>query len=473
MNKSAWKSDGSASWNCSLNSVSEKRLEEIERDLTACSPGAFAYATSGGKWHLAGHLRKLDQAVLETLAGVNGIRRLLVMMPPRHGKSELCSKFLPAWFLGTHPDRRVLLTSYEATFAAEWGRKAREVLREHGENVFGVRVAKSPAAAAQWGIAGRSGGMQTAGTMGPLTGRGADLLIVDDPMKNAEEAASATIRDKLWEWWRSTAYTRLEPGGAAIVIQTRWHEADLAGRLLDEMRQRGEKWRVVSLPAIDDLGLALWPERFPRERLEEIRRTLGSYYWSALYQQRPTPAEGSKFQRGWFPVVNELPAGMTSAVRYWDKAGTEGAGDYTAGCLIAKKGALFYIVDVVRGRWSDLRREEEMARCAAMDAARFGPVEIWIEQEPGSGGADSAHATIRRLAGYSVRADKVTGPKEVRASPLAAQCEAGNVRLLAGNWNADFLDELCMFPNAPHDDQVDAAAGAFNRLARRRTILVA
>ena len=314
--------------------------------------------------------------------------------------------------------------------------------------------------------------MQTTGVGGPLTGKGANLLIVDDPVKNAEEAASETRRQKAWEWWTSTAYTRLEPDGVAILIMTRWHQDDLAGRLLAEAEQGGEQWRVVNLPAIDIDGSPLWPERFPLARLEEIRRTLGSYYWSALYQQRPTPPEGGRFRREWFPIIHALPTSRGKAVRYWDKAGTEGRGDYTAGCLMLKIDHLFYVADVVRGRWSDLEREKMIEQCAERDRRQFGSVSIWVEQEPGSSGMDSAKATIRRLAGHSIRADRVTGPKEVRAAPFAAQCEAGNVRLLAGPWNAAYLDELCMFPHGTHDDQVDASSGAFNKLIQKRKFAV-
>lgn len=410
---------------------------------------------------------------MQTLVGVDGIRRLIVTMPPRHGKSELCSKYLPAWYLGVYPDHRVILSSYEASFAADWGRKARNVLEEHGNEVFGIQVATSPSSAHHWNIARHSGGMQTAGVGGPITGKGANLLIVDDPVKNAEDAASETMRHKAWEWWQSTAYTRLEPNGAAIVIQTRWHQDDLAGKLLADQEQGGERWRVVNMPAISDDGRALWPERFPLERLRDIQRTLGSYFWSALYQQRPTPPEGGKFKRDWFKVVPSIPAGARKAVRYWDKAGTDGGGDYTAGCLIVELDQQFYVVDMARGQWSDLQREARIEQCAEQDRRRFLNLTTWIEQEPGSGGKDSAAATIRRLAGHSVRADRVSGDKETRASPFAAQCEAGNVFLVAGPWNATYLDELCMFPNGTHDDQVDASSGAFNRLRAHRQIVVA
>jgi len=390
---------------------------------------------------------------------------------PTHN-SELCSKYLPAWYLGTHPDHRVILASYEASFAAEWGRKARTVLEGHGRGVFGIQVAKTPSAADHWDLAGHAGGMQTAGVGGPITGKGANLLIVDDEIKNAEAAASETMRKKAWEWWTSTAYTRLEPEGVAIVIQTRWHQDDLAGKLLADMEQGGERWRVVNFPAISDDGNALWPERYPLDRLREIQRTLGSYQWSALYQQRPTPPEGGKFKREWFPTVPSLPEGARKAVRYWDKAGTEGGGDYSAGCLIVEHKGLYYVADMCRGQWSDLQRENMIQQCAERDRHRFGRITTWVEQEPGSGGKDSAMATIRRLAGHSVWADKVSGDKELRAGPFAAQGEAGNVRLLRGPWNAAYLDEICMFPNGTYDDQVDSSSGAFNKLTTRGRLMV-
>jgi len=417
---------------------------------------------------------QLDRAITDTLAGVDGIRRLIVTMPPRHGKSELCSKFLPAWFLGTYPDKRVILSSYGASFASEWGSKARNILKSSGASLFGVRVSPSPSARDRWDIAGRDGGMRTAGVGGDLTGRGAHLLIIDDPIKNAEEAASATMRNNAWEWWVSTASTRLEPDASVIVIQTRWHQDDLAGRLLNDAQQTGGRpWRIVNMPAIGDDGQALWPERFPLEELRQIQRDKGTYWWSALYQQRPTPPDGGKFKREWFPIIQSLPAGVRRGVRYWDKAGTEGGGDYSVGCLIVEFERQYYVADVARGQWSDLHREQMIKQCAERDRYRFGYLQTWVEQEPGSGGKDSAAATIRNLAGHHIRADKVTGPKDVRAAPFAAQCEAGNVRLVAGTWNAAFLDEMCMFPNGTHDDQVDASSGAFIKLTAHRPMLVA
>jgi predicted phage terminase large subunit-like protein len=178
-------------------------------------------------------------------------------------------------------------------------------------------------------------------------------------------------------------------------------------------------------------------------------------------QQRPVPEGGAMFRREWFPIVPELPADASTAVRYWDKAATDGGGDYSVGVLIATHEDLWYVVDVVRGQWSIHQRNQIIRQTADRDARRYSDYRIVIEQEPGSGGKESAHHTIRLLAGLCVRADRVTGTKISRAQPFADQCEAGHVRLVAGKWNIPFIEELCVFPVGDYDDQVDAASGAF------------
>jgi predicted phage terminase large subunit-like protein len=432
----------------------------------------FAQSSSEGRWQPAKHLEYLDRAI--TGAVTTGSKRLIVMMPPRHGKSELCSKYLPAWYLGTFPDHRVMLGSYEADFAASWGRKARELLEQHGW-MFGVSVSKASSAVNRWDLAGRQGGMQTAGVGGPFTGKGANLLIIDDPIKGHEEANSPIQREKVYDWYRANACTRLEPNGILIVIQTRWHEEDLTGRILVNAAETGESWKVIRLPALaedDDplgrtLGQPLWPERYNRAHLDQIRGSQGSYWWSALYQQRPVPLEGGMFKREWFGIVPDLPAEAKRAVRGWDKAGTAGAGDYSAGALLTECQGTFYVAHMVRGQWSSHQRNAIMQQTTEMDAGRsFARLAIWVEQEPGSGGKESAEFTIKMLAGHKVHAERATGDKVTRWGPFAARCEAGNVKLVRGPWNAAFLDELCVAPSGAHDDQIDAAALAFNKLAR-------
>ncbi|MEJ5222837.1 MAG: phage terminase large subunit [Anaerolineales bacterium] len=244
----------------------------------------------------------------------------------------------------------------------------------------------------------------------------------------------------------------------------------IAEKKIDFERGWADEWRVIRLPAIaeaDDplervIGEPLNPDRYPLGELEKIKTVMGSWAFEALFQQRPMPAEGGMFKGGWLKFVDAAPAQVTARVRYWDKAATADGGDYTAGVRMSRTtDGLYYIEDVTRGRWSSGERDKEIKRCAETDPPG---TQIWLEQEPGSSGVDSVQALIRMLAGHNVRADRVTGSKVVRAGPLAAQAEVGNVALVRGAWNAAFLDELTSFPNGTHDDQVDAASGAFAKL---------
>jgi predicted phage terminase large subunit-like protein len=202
---------------------------------------------------------------------------------------------------------------------------------------------------------------------------------------------------------------------------------------------------------------------------EEYRKALGELDSVTLAQllegNWDVLPQGNRFKREWFHTISERPAFLTSWVRYWDKAGTEGAGDWSAGVLVGRAGQLFYVLDVVRGQWSAAKRNEVMLTTTRMDARVCPRYEVWAEQEPGSGGKESAEATIANLVGYSVHAETVTGSKTVRANPFAAQCEAGNVMLIEGAWNSAYIEELCAFPDGPHDDQVDASSGGFAKLA--------
>lgn len=269
------------------------------------SPLDLAEVTLHGKCQRPQHLELLNEKLLAVANGE--ILRLLITMPPRHGKSLLTSEHFPAWYLATHPDNKIILASYEADFAASWGRAARNIVTEFGSALFGIRVREDSHAGKRWEIQGHRGGMVTAGVGGPITGKGAHLLIIDDPIKNSEEANSFVYRQRTWDWYQSTAYTRLEPNGAVVLIQTRWHDDDLAGRVLRDAKAGGEQWEVLNLPAIAehndllgrDSGQALWPGRYDAERLAAIRRSVGEYFWAALYQQRPALDEGGIVKREW------------------------------------------------------------------------------------------------------------------------------------------------------------------------------
>lgn len=260
-------------------------------------------------WVDGKHLRFLARKLQEVEQGK--IKRLMVFMPPRHGKSELISKKFPAWYLGKHPDHEIILATYGAELSYDFSRIARETLRRN-RALFGVELDDKSQAVQRWGIKDHRGGMVAVGVGGPITGRGFHIGIIDDPVKNREEANSETIRNKTWEWYRSTFRTRAYPDAAIILVMTRWHEDDLGGRLLQE--QEGD-WEVIRLPAVaednDLLGRApgdpLWPERYTLSELEGIRRDIGSHEWLALYQQRPTAPGGNLFKREWLQYVDSTP----------------------------------------------------------------------------------------------------------------------------------------------------------------------
>lgn len=391
------------------------------------------------------------------------IKRLMLFVPPRHGKSEMVTVRYPVWRLERNPSTRVIVGAYNQTLANKFSRKARKIALSAR-----VSLSKERKAVEDWETE-EGGGIRAVGVGGGITGQGGNLIIIDDPVKNREEAESLTFRDRAWDWYTNDLYTRLEPDAAMILIMTRWNDDDLAGRILAS--EDGPNWQTILLPAEaeegDPLGRTpgdpLCPERFDKQALARIRLVLGRDY-HALYQQRPQPREGEMFKRAWFEIVAAFPSGAR-LVRYWDKAGTADAGAYTAGALLAVKDGIWYVVDIVRGQWGAAERERMIRQTAELDSQKHGYVEYWVEQEPGSGGKESAEATIRNLAGFTVRPDRVSGDKALRAEPLAAQAEAGNVKIVRGVWNAAYLDEITGFPTGKYKDQVDATSGAFNKMS--------
>ena len=317
-----------------------------------------------------------------------------------------------------------------------------------------------------------------------------NCLIIDDPVKNRQEADSPVYREMVWDEWQNTLLTRLHPGGAVIIIMTRWHPDDLAGRLLrDEGRvENGGSWHVIDLPAIaeeeerdkvgnwvipPDLlrrqpGEPLWPDHgFDVEWAVEKKKAVGSYTWASLYQQRPRPRDEVKmFHRHWFEIVDDWPRDA-KVVRYWDLAATEKKKgkdpDHTSGVFVAEKLGIYYIVDVRRTQASPLNVEQLIKQTAVVDGYN---VPIWMEQEPGSSGVNTIdHYRRDVLKGFTFYGERATGNKVLRAMPLSAAAEAGNVKLVRGEWNKDFLDEVDDFPNGGHDDQVDSASGGFTKVA--------
>lgn len=233
-------------------------------------------------------------------------KRLMIFTPPRHGKSELVSKRFPAWYLGRNPDKQIISASYGSELASDFGRDVRNIIGDQlFANVFpGMGLAEDSQAKHRWHT-NRGGSYVSAGVGSPITGRGADILNIDDPVKDRASAESAIIRESIWAWYKSTAHTRLMPGGSVILTMTRWHEDDLAGRLIEAQKTGGDQWDILCLPAFDEHQRALWPERYDEEALNQKRRSMGEQDFGSLYMQDPKPA-GSAF----FDVANALVDGM-------------------------------------------------------------------------------------------------------------------------------------------------------------------
>jgi predicted phage terminase large subunit-like protein len=465
----------------------EDQTDYIEDQATRQEPlnTWLKRATPGHDWD-APHLLLLQEKLEAIERGE--LRRLIVSMPPRHGKSELLSIHAPVWFLERDPTREIITASYGITLARKFSGKARKLAAKIGM-ALNPKVAKS----SEWETA-QGGRVYAVGVKGGASGHGADILIVDDPIKDVKEAASALVRESVWDWFVSEAMTRLSPTGAVIVIMTRRHEADLIGsltegRTIDEPdnpdkevepdnEPESEGWEYVRIPAIsegddDPLGRsegeALWPRRWPIEKIREIRRR-GEWYFAALYQQRPSPRSGGLFQKEWFAkFIDEAPAGGdVRFVRYWDKASSlDKDADFTAGVLLALRDGVFTVCDVIEKKVTPKGRRDLQSACAETDPP--GTV-IWIEHEGGSSGADAAEEEAKALAGHPVHWEHPTGPKWARAESFASQCEAGNVVLVKAAWNRKFIEQHTSFPNGKHDDMVDAAAGACRKLSAKRKI---
>ena len=446
------------------------------------TPALFAMHVSRNRWYPADHLLLLSDKLVQVADGK--IDRLMVTMPPRHGKSELISKYFPAWYLGHKPDNRIILSSYESDFAATWGWKARNVLNEYGPGLFGVSVSKESGARNRWDITDHEGGMGTAGVGGPITGKGAHIFIIDDPIKNNEDAKSKVKRDKIFDWYGSTAYTRLEPGGAMIIIQTRWHEDDLSGRLLQEMKLDGEQWEIINFPAIaedNDIigrqpGDALFPMRYSVEDLERIKRTLGSYWWFALYQQKPHPDGGNIFKRSWFRYFHEegenyvlhRPEGNIRfakadcyIIQTCDPAATEKEESdfFVLGTWAITPDNDLILLSIFREKAETTKHKQVMQ--SQFD--RWNPDFQGVENR--TFGLNIIQTCVK--AGLPVRPLQADTDKVSRARPVAARYETGSVYHPQGApWLADFEDELVAFPNGTHDDQVDVTAYAYISIIR-------
>jgi predicted phage terminase large subunit-like protein len=393
------------------------------------------------------------------------IDRLMISCPPRHGKSMIASEFFPAWYLGRNPSRYVISATYSQDLADDFGRKVRNQIGDDGfGKIFpGVGLRGDSSSVKRFHVNGglehettQDGAYYAVGVGGPLTGRGAHLLVIDDPIKNRAEADSELKRRLVRDWYTSTAYTRLMPGGAVIVIQTRWNVGDLSGWLLDEHAQEG--WDVLSLPAIDAAGGALWPEQYPIEALQRIKAALPTRDWSALYQQQPVPDTGEYFKAEWLIPVQALPPRGEMAVYIGaDYAVTDGGGDYTAIAVIG--------IDPAGDPWMlDLWRKQsasdEWAEALCALIKRWRPLAVAEEQGQIKGAVGPFLTKMMRERGAHAHRELFPtrgGDKAARAQSIRGLMAVRGLRYQPhAAWADDFRSELLRFPAGVHDDAVDA-----------------
>lgn len=425
-------------------------------------------------WHLDAMCQHLEAITFGRLQG-----GLIINVPPGSSKSMIVSVLWQAWEWGPYgmPSMRFLTSSFEEENVKRDTRKTRDLIRSDWFKALWPEVVL--ARAGETSFANTATGTREGVPFASITGKRGDRFVIDDP-HSLDGAESETERTKATRRFLEGGLNRLndQTASSIVVVMQRLHEADLTGVLLSrhlgfthlmipmefEPERRCETsigWRD---PRTYD-GELMDPVRMPREAVDRLK-SVSSYAWAGQYQQRPTAREGGLFKRSWFEIVGAAPADA-KRVRAWDLAASTGVkADWTAGVKMSRDTqGIFYVEHVARDRCSPADVESTIRQCAATDTAATA---IRLPQDPGQAGKAQAQTLVRMLAGYDVKATPVTGSKEVRATPAAAQAEAGNVKIVAGAWNDAFLEEVCTFPTGSHDDQVDAFADALNDLALAR-----
>ncbi|MCF0086577.1 MULTISPECIES: terminase family protein [unclassified Streptomyces] len=444
------------------------------------SPGGLAAVLTRGKEMQAPHLDIIDRIYQRIAAGER--IKAMVTMPPRAGKSRRTSRWGPTWYLRRQPDHRFMLASYAAHLADDHGRWIRNTITEHAPTL-GINLKYGSQAANRFDIDGHEGGMVTAGVGGPLTGRGAHVACVDDPFKGSEDAGSPTQRERVWDWWQSVLLTRLEPRGSVLLVNTRWDDDDLSGRLLKE---EAEDWIVIDLPALalsadDPLGRqpgeALWPERYNEDDYARIRKSVGERVWWALYQQQPRPLEGGVWQWSWITGHRISPAAfrgvdLARSLVAIDPSGGSGTANDETGITAAGRdtaGELYLFADRSGRHGANSWGTEACLLALDTDAdafvveTNFGGdmtrqvlVQAWQELE-------RAGRTQGRPMPRIIEVNAKQG-KRLRAEPIAQLYEQGHVHHV-GEFPRLEGQMVTWLPGMDSPDRMDAAVHALTELA--------
>ena len=425
------------------------------------------------------HHRKIADALESVERGE--CDRLMIFAPPRHTKSELASRRFPAWYLGRHPDRQLIAATYAGDFALDFGREVRGIVQSEEFRALypEVTLAADSQAANRWHT--NHGGVSVyVGVGGPITGRGAHIALVDDPFKNREEADSEVRRETVWKWYTSTLRTRLMPGGAIVLIMTRWHEDDLAGRLL---ARQPDEWKVVELQAVSregsDRESALWPAWYDLAALKRIKADIGPRDWHALYQQRPTAEEGTFFKREWFRryLPEQLPKHLHRYITSDHAPAGDEDSDYT--CVrvwgVDPEGDLWLLDGFRHQETLDKTADKVIGNKAAAAAGKLNKGEpviegllkrhkpfAWFPEDDNNWKAAAGFITRQmREEKQFCRIEPISphgNDKPTKAQPFQAMAASGRVWLPVGPMGDDVLEQYLKFPAGKNDDEVDAAA---------------
>lgn len=426
----------------------------------------FCELTFGEKYITAPHIRDIVAPELERIAR-EGKGRLILNTPPRHSKTDTLTRYC-CWRILLNPNLRVLVATYGDDLSEEIGVELRRILSAFGE-YFDLKISRHTNSKTKLKFqkpngVDYKGSFQASSYRSSITGKGFDLIILDDLIKGPEDALSPAANKKILSYYQSAIYTRLEENSDLIIISTRWSKNDITAYLLENSK---ENWKHIKLPSINEDGEALWPAKFTKKRLYEIKSEMGSFWWNAMYQQDPTSRDDGFIKIEWLQVIKKPLYKLTNFVRSWDRASTiktqYNDPDYTVGLLMAKdEYNNAYILDVRRLQGTSLANQDFILRTAEEDTFN---TDIVYEEEPGSSGKDVSDRYARLLAGYNFHTVKPHTNKQSRFEPFAAAAEAGNIYLVKGEWNHDYIDELSVFPSKnEHDDQVDATSLAFNYL---------
>src|SRR5690625_2441770 len=450
------------------SAMTPEQIADCRSDLLAFTRTMFR-ARKGAdmkpNWHQEAICNALERVVL------GDTTRLIINISPRSGKTELAVVSFIAWATGIYPDSEWIHASYSKRLATNNAYGVREVMRhEVYQEIFPWVKIRDDSSAKDEFRTEQGGVGYAAGSEGSITGRGAGgmsgrfqgAIVIDDPHKPGE-ANSDVMRQNVIDWFSTTMESRKNrPDTPIIVIKQRLHENDLSGWLLSG--GNGEKWDHIKIPAITESGDSFWPDQFPITMLERMQAA-NPYVFAGQYMQEPAPIGGGDFKTGNIQVVDALPSGL-SFVRGWDLAGTtKKTSDYTASVKLAVKDGIVWIAHANHFKGSPDEVESSIVQYAKMDAN----TKQSLPQDPGQAGVAQKASISKKLQGIRFEFSTESGDKRTRASPLAAQVNVGNVRMLRGDWNQLFINELGIFPNDRHDDLVDASSRAYNATITARS----